>query len=220
MGSPALGAGLSRSGAPVGLLGGTFDPIHNGHLAIAAAVRAALDLAGIVFIPAGIPPHKPGQRITSGEDRRAMVALAIAGQPDFSLSTIELDRPGPSYAVDTLAQLAQPAGRGNSFQQPLEFVLSAEAFAGFPSWHEPGRILELARLAVVPRVGARPLDLDWLNAHLPAWRERVDFVDSPLVSISASNIRDRVRAGLPIDGLVPPAVAQYIHVHRLYTQPL
>ena len=217
MGSPALGAGLSRAGAPIGLLGGTFDPIHNGHLAIATAVRAALDLDGIMFIPAGIPPHKPGQQISPGEDRRAMVELAIAGQPAFSLSTVELDRPGPSYAVDTLAELAGPDARD---RRPLEFVLSAEAFAGFPTWREPGRILELARLAVVPRAGARAFDAVWLDAHLPAWRDRVDFVDGPLLSVSASTIRDRVRAGLPIDGLVPPGVADYIHAHRLYTHPL
>ncbi len=211
---------MSQAGSPVGLLGGTFDPIHTGHLAIAAAVRDALDLAGIVFIPAGIPPHKPGQKVSPGEDRRAMIALAIAGQPDFSLSTIELDRAGPSYAVETLAQLAGKADPDGSFRRPLEFVLSAEAFAGFPGWREPGRILQLARLAVVPRVGAGPLDLDWLDGHLPAWRERVDFVDGPLVAVSASTIRDRVRAGLPIDRLVPLAVAEYIHAHRLYTQPL
>ena len=130
---------MSPAGSSVGLLGGTFDPIHNGHLAIAAAVRDALDLAGIVFIPAGIPPHKPGQQVSPGEDRRAMVALAIAGRPDFGLSTIELDRPGPSYAVDTLAQLADsdgPAGPDGSPGRSLEFVLSAEAFAGFPGWRE------------------------------------------------------------------------------------
>lgn len=208
---------MTRAGAPIGLLGGTFDPIHNGHLAIATAVRTALDLAGIVFIPAGLPPHKPGLTVTPGEDRRAMVALAIAAEPAFSLSTIELDRPGPSYAVDTLAQLV---GNGVDGSRPLEFVLSAEAFARFPTWREPGRILGLARLAVVPRAGARPLDVGWLDEHLPAWRERVDFVDCPLVSVSASTIRDRVRAGLPIDGLVAPAVADYIRAHRLYTDPL
>ena len=145
-----------------------------------------------------------------------MVALAIAPEATFSLSTIELDRPGPSYAVDTLAKLA---GNSASRRPPLEFVLSAEAFAWFPTWREPGRILELARLAVAPPAGARPVDVGWLDQHLPAWRERVDFVDAPLVSVSASTVRDRVRAGLPIDGLVPPAVADYIHAHRLYTDP-
>ena len=217
MGPPAVGDGLTRPGAPIGLLGGTFDPIHNGHLAIAAAVRAALDLDGIVFIPAGIPPHKPGQAVTAGEDRRAMVALAIAPEAAFSLSTIELDRPGPSYAVDTLAALV---GDGADRRRSFEFVLSAEAFAAFPTWREPGRILDLARLAIVPRAGARPLDVGWLDEHLPAWRERVDFVDCPFVPVSASTIRDRVRAGLPIDGLVAPAVADYIHAHHLYTDPL
>jgi len=211
-----VGERLSRA-APTGLLGGTFDPIHNGHLAIAAAVRAALDLAGVVFIPAGIPPHKPGQPVSPAADRRAMVELAIADEPAFSLSTIELDRPGRSYTVDTLAALA-----GDRFEVPggLEFILSAEAFAGFPTWHQPARILDLARLAVVPRAGARQLDRDWLDANLPGWRDRVDFVDGPLVDVSASVIRDRVRAGRSIAGLVPPAVADYIHRHHLYTEAL
>jgi nicotinate-nucleotide adenylyltransferase len=204
---------LTRGAARVGVLGGTFDPIHDGHLAIAAAVRDALGLSGIVFIPAGIPPHKPGQAVSPGADRRAMVELAIADDPTFSVSSIELDRPGPSYSVDSLAALAGGAGESRG----LEFILSAEAFAGFSTWHEPGRILDLARLAVVPRAGARPVDAAWLDQHLPAWRERVDFVDGPLVDVSASVIRDRVWAGLPIDGLVPPAVADYIAAHHLYT---
>lgn len=209
---------MSRASAPLGLLGGTFDPIHDGHLAIAAAVRAALKLDEVVFIPAGIPPHKPGQEISPGEDRRAMIELAIAGEPAFRLSTIELDRPGPSYAVDTLAELARPDARGRP-ARPLEFILSSEAFAGFPSWREPGRILELTRLAVVPRAGVRPIDAAWFDGQLPDWRKRVDFIDGPQVSISASTIRDLVRAGRSIDGMVPPAVAAYIHDHRLYTDP-
>ena len=144
---------MTRAGPRIGLLGGTFDPIHNGHLAIARAVRTALGLAGVVFIPAGMPPHKPGQSVSPAADRRAMVELAIAGEPGFSLDPIELERPGPSYSVDTLAVLA--GARTGADAPLLEFILSAEAFAGFPSWHEPGRILELARLAVVPRGGAR-----------------------------------------------------------------
>ena len=208
---------MTAAGGRLGLLGGTFDPIHNGHLAIARSVRASLDLERVVFIPAGIPPHKPGQRVTPGVDRAAMVALAIAGDAGLDLSTIELDRPGPSYAVDTLAALAD-AKSGEL--RTLEFVLSAEAFAGFPTWREPGRILELARLAVVPRAGARPIDDAWMDASLPGWRERVDFVDGPLVDVSASVIRDRVRAGASIEGLVPEAVADYIRAHRLYTEPL
>ena len=204
---------MTRGGAKVGVLGGTFDPIHDGHLAIAAAVRDALGLSEVVFIPAGIPPHKPGQAVSSATDRRAMVELAIGGDPTFRVSSIELDRRGPSYSVDTLAALAGGSGE----PRPLEFILSAEAFAGFPTWHEPGRILELARLAVVPRAGARRFDAGWLDEHLPAWRDRVDFVDGPLLDVSASVIRDRVRAGLPIDGLVPPAVADYIAAHHLYT---
>jgi nicotinate-nucleotide adenylyltransferase len=198
----------------VGLLGGTFDPIHDGHLAIATRVQDALGLIGVIFIPAGMPPHKPGQAVSPAADRAAMIALAIADQPGFSLSTIELERPGPSYTADTLAALSTGPGAG----QPLEFILSAEAFAGFPTWHEPGRILDLARLAVVPRAGAGPIDTAWLDAALPAWRERVDFVESASIDISASVIRDRVRAGSSIAELVPPAVADYILTHHLYTE--
>ena len=208
---------MTRATAPAGLLGGTFDPIHYGHLVIAATVRMALGLAGVVFIPAGIPPHKPGQAVSPAADRRAMVELAIGSEPAFSLSSIELDRPGRSYTVDTLAGLA---GDDRYAAGGLEFILSAEALAGFPTWREPARILELARLAVVPRAGARPFDRDWFDAHLPGWSERVDFVDGPLIDVSASEIRDRARAGLPIDGLVPPGVADYIDRHHLYTDAL
>ena len=208
---------MTRAAAPVGVLGGTFDPIHNGHLAIASMVRAALDLAGVVFIPAGIPPHKLGQPISPAADRRAMVELAIGADPAFSMSTIELDRPGRSFTVDTLSALAgdRPATAGG-----LEFILSAEALAGFPTWREPARILELARLAVVRRAGARLFDTAWFDANLSGWRQRIDFVDGPLVDISASDIRDRVRAGASIDGLLPPGVADYIHRHHLYTGAL
>ena len=219
-----MGERLTRPGATtdeavgetVGVLGGTFDPIHDGHLAIARRVRAALGLAGVVFIPAGMPPHKPGQDVSPGADRAAMIALAIAGDPGFSLSTIELDRPGPSYTADTLVTLVAGCEPGHA----LEFILSAEAFAGFPSWHEPGRILALARLAVVPRAGARPIDTAWLDTNLPTWRDQVDFVDAPSIDVSASVIRDRVRAGRSIDRLVPAAVADYITAHHLYTDAL
>jgi nicotinate-nucleotide adenylyltransferase len=214
--------------ARLGILGGTFDPIHDGHLAIAAAVEAALELETILFIPAAVPPHKVGRTISPAADRRAMVELAIAGHPSWALSTIELDRPGPSYSVDTLAELARSGeplsgeisrDPSNRATRILEFILSAEALAGFPDWHEPGRILELARLAVVPRSTSRPPDLGRLDRDLPGWRSRVDFVDSPLVATSASTIRERVRAGLAIGGLVPEAVAAYIRERRLYTDP-
>ncbi len=219
---------MSGSPAGLGVLGGTFDPIHDGHLAIAAAVQAALELEMILFIPAGIPPHKVDRTISPAADRRAMVELAIVGHPSWVLSTLELDRPGPSYSVDTLAELARSGDTGPDGGSPdassraarvLEFILSSEAFAGFPDWHEPGRILELARLAVVPRAASRPLDPDRLDRDLPGWRAKVDFVNAPLVATSASTIRERVRAGLAIEGLVPEKVAAYIRERRLYTDP-
>ena len=203
VGSPALGGRLSRAAVPVGLLGGTFDPIHDGHLAIAAAVRTALELDEVVFIPAGIPPHKPGQEISpargppgdgrAGDRRRAGVpARARSSWTGRDRRTRSIR--WPSWLARQTEE--QPA-------RSLEFILSAEAFAGFPAWREPGRILGLARLAVVPRAGARPIDADWLDGHLPGWRERVDFIEGPRVSISASTIRDRVRAGRSIEGIGP-----------------
>jgi nicotinate-nucleotide adenylyltransferase len=202
-----------------GILGGTFDPIHDGHLAIAAAVQAALGLGAILFVPAGIPPHKPGRAISPGADRLAMIELAIAGRPSWSVSPIELDRPGPSYSVDTLTALAASEGGPVAGARSPEFILSAEAFAGFPAWRQPGRILELARLAVVPRAGARVYPAEQLDRELPGWRARVDFVDARLVDVSASTIRARVRAGESIVGMVPAAVAAYIRERRLYTDP-
>ena len=216
MGSPGLGRVRAiEPSSRLGVLGGTFDPIHNGHLAIAAAVQATLGLDAILFIPAGVPPHKSGRQISPGSDRRAMVELAITGRPPWSSSSIELDRPGPSYSVDTLAELSRPGDEG----QALELILSTEALAGLPEWHEPLRILELARLAVVPRAGAGLLDTARLDRELGAWRDRVDFVDAPPVAISASGIRERIRSGRSIEGLVPDAVAAYIEDHRLYTDP-
>ncbi len=139
--------------AAVGILGGTFDPIHIGHLAIAEEAREALGLEQVLFVPTRMPVHKPGRPVTAAEHRVAMVAAAIAGNPAFALERTEVDRDGPSYAVDTLEGLvdaAQASGRAVEYT----FILSAEAYAGLPSWHRPARLLELCRMAVVPRPGA------------------------------------------------------------------
>lgn len=196
-----------------GVLGGTFDPIHLGHLAIAEQVRESLDLAGVLFVPAGMPWHKPDRLITPATHRIAMVELAIDGNPCFRLSHAEVDRPGPSYAVDTLGSLM-------STYSELVFILSVEALWRFPMWREPSRILELCRLAVVPRHGHRAPGRPWLAEHFPGQEERVLFLDGPDLGQSASDVRERASSGRSIRYLVPDRVADYIRSHHLYTSPL
>lgn len=202
----------------VGILGGTFDPIHVGHLAIAEEVREALGLARVLFVPSRLPVHKAGRTVSPAEDRVAMVALAIAGNPAFALSRAEVDRAGPSYAVDTLELMADEA-RAAGHELDLTFILSAEAYAALPTWHRPERILELCRMAVVPRLGVPPADPKAIARRLPGAERRTVLVDGPLLDISASRIRARVAAGRSIRYLVPDAVIAYIGDHDLYAGP-
>ncbi len=212
----------------LGILGGTFDPVHLGHLAVAAAARDALGLARLLFVPAGDPWQKRDRPVTAASHRVAMIELAIAGAKGFACSRIEVDRPGPSYTVDTLEALAadeRDAGR----DPDLWLVLSAESLAGLPTWRDPERILDLARLAVVPRGTAPSLGPDgrprpvadpaWVVATYPGREERFRFLDGPRIDLSATEIRARVAAGRSIAGLVPDAVAAYIGDHALYTDP-
>ena len=194
----------------VGLLGGTFDPIHHGHLAIAEEAREALGLERVLFVPAAQPPHKPGRPVTHAADRLAMVRLAVAGNPSFAVSEVEVARGGASYTVETLTTL-----RGAGIVDPW-FILSSEALADFPAWREPARILELCRLAVVPRAGYEPLDPAWVEARFPGGAERVTFLAGPLLPISGSVVRRRAAAGRSVRYLVPDAVAAYIAENRLY----
>ena len=202
----------------VGILGGTFDPIHYGHLAIAEEVREALQLDRILFVPAARPPHKVDEEVAPATDRAAMVALAIAGNPDFSMSRIELERDGPSYTADTLGELADEAAR-QRVARSLYFIISAEALANLRTWHQPERILELARLAVVPRPGAPLPDAAALASMLPGGSDsvaRVECVETLPLANSSSDVRARAAAGRSVRYLVPPAVESYIHDHRLY----
>jgi nicotinate-nucleotide adenylyltransferase len=206
MGGGALGS------APVnlGVMGGTFDPIHLGHLAVAEEAREVLDLERILFVPAGLPPHKPAGEVTSIEHRLAMVELAIADNRAFELSRIEVDRPGPSYTVDTLETLAAGGDR-------VTVILSAETFAELPTWHEPWRLFEAARVAVAPRWGYPAPDPDWLAATFPGREDRVSYLEGPRLGVSSTALRARVAAGRSIRYLVPQPVAAYIAANNLYT---
>jgi len=192
-------------------MGGTFDPIHVGHLAIAEEAREALGLDRILFVPAGQPPHKPVGSVTPVEHRVAMVEIAIADNAAFELSTVEIDRTGPSYTVDTIEALA----RANPDAQ-LHLILSAETFAELPTWHEPGRLFEAARMAVVPREGYPAPDPGWLAGAFPGREDRVEYLGGPRLGLSSTALRARVAAGRSIRYLVPPAVEAYIADHDLY----
>jgi nicotinate-nucleotide adenylyltransferase len=190
-------------------MGGTFDPIHLGHLAVAEEAREVRDLERILFVPAGQPPHKSPAEVSRIEHRRAMVELAIADNPAFEISSIEIDRPGPSYTVDTLERLAAGGDQ-------LTVILSAETFAELPTWHEPQRLFEAARVAVAPRWGYPAPDPGWLAATFPGREDRVSYLEGPRFGVSSTALRARVAAGRSIRYLVPRAVADYIAAHRLY----
>lgn len=204
----------------LGVFGGTFDPVHVAHLALAQEAAESLGLERVLFVPAGSPPHKPGVPVTPGADRLAMVELAIAGNERFVASRIELDRAGPSYTVDTLEALA--SGRpseGVPSMADLTLILSADAFMGLPSWHEPRRVLELARLAVAPRDGYPEAGPAFMETHFPDLAGRVVYLDGPRIRLSASALRERAAAGRSLRYLVPDAVAAYIGDHGLYRIP-
>jgi nicotinate-nucleotide adenylyltransferase len=223
MGGAALGADVSDGPRPLvsgslGVFGGTFDPIHFAHLAVAEEAAEALGLERVLFIPAGEPPHKPGRAIAPAEDRLAMVERAIAGNPRFAADRLELDRPGPSYTVDTLEALRATRAAAAT-PRDLVLILSAEAFLGVMTWREPRRILELARIVVAPRDGYPSAGPDFLAEHLPDLADRATFLDSPRLRVSASELRARAAAGRSLRYLVPDAVIAYIGDHGLYQNP-
>lgn len=195
-----------------GVFGGTFDPIHYAHLAVAEAAREALGLRRVLFVPAAQPPHKPDRAVAQSEHRFAMVRAAISDNRSFEISRIELDRDGPSYTVETLASL-----RAADPQQSLALILSAESFAELPTWHDPARILELTdAIVVAPRYGYEEVDRSFLARHFPSSSAEAVFLDGPRIRLSASEIRERAAAGRSIRYLVPDAVAAYIGDHGLY----
>jgi len=196
----------------IGILGGTFDPIQLAHLAVAEEVRARLDLAEIIFVPTGQPWLKANSPVAVAEHRVQMVRLAIADKPYFKLSTVEIDRAGPSYSVDTIAELQGQLGAGDE----LFFILGWDSLAELPLWHEPSRLIQMCRLVAVPRPGYSVPDLKKLEAKIPGLSQRVILMDKPEIDISATEIRNRVARGLSIHHLVPEPVERYIKQHSLY----
>ena len=183
----------------LGVLGGSFDPVHHGHLIAARTLREKLELDVVMLIPAGQQPFKRDGHGASGGDRVAMTELAVAGEPGLAVDRIEVDRAGPSYTVDTLAAL-----RGAQSGAELVLLVGADAAAELPAWRQAERIRELARVVVFTRAGAGVPPLDGPVVEIPA------------LEISSTDIRARVRAGLSIRYLVPETVEAYIAANGLY----
>lgn len=197
----------------LGILGGTFDPPHNGHLQIAAMAQRALQLGQIVFIPAKQPPHKLNMLVSPLQTRVAMLERALRGHPAFEISMLEVQREGPSYTVDTLRELRRERGTGAE----LVFIMGEDSLVNFPTWHQPEEIVKLCTLAVLQRPGY-DVDMDKLETEVKGVKASVIMIPAPEIPISASEIRQRVRRGESIRELVPPAVADYIRQHRLYME--
>lgn len=196
----------------LGVLGGTFDPPHVGHLILAEEACTRLDLRKVLFVPAGDPWRKTERDVTLAEHRLAMVRLMLGSDPHFEVSTLEMERAGPSYTVDTLEALHQQHGAGLE----LYFIVGEDALHDLSHWKEPGRVVSLARLAVA----RRPAGEGWSDADLEAivagLSERVVPLSMPTVDISSTALRERARAGLSLRYLVPLSVEEYIRSHGLY----
>mgnify|MGYP002332611595 CR=1 FL=1 len=200
----------------IGILGGTFDPIHYGHLVCAEAAREQFKLERVIFIPAARPPHKDLARLTPALHRFNMTVLATISNPYFEVSAVELRRPGLSYTIDTLRQLRRQFGPAAEFY----FITGVDALAGLLSWRDPAGLLAETRFIAAERPGYPGSLLNELLAQLtPAQRERIHRIQIPAVAISSTELRRRVRAGLSIKYLVPETVEQYIVKNRLYREP-
>ena len=196
----------------VGVLGGTFDPVHLGHLAIAEEVRIKLDLDRVIFIPAGQPRLRADEYLTPAIDRLRMVELATGDNPHFQVCDIEIHRSGPTYTVDTLVELGQRFGPDTS----LYFIVGADILGQFHRWKDPEKVLEACHLVVVSRAGHQ--DDDW-----PEWfqgadsaKDKVAQLEIPMVDISGTEIRRRASLGESVRHLVPDLVAEYIQDRKLY----
>ncbi len=221
---------MDDRGTPVALFGGTFDPVHTGHLRMAIEVRETLEIPRVVLLPCLQPPHKPGRPLSAAGHRLAMVSAAVAGIPGFEASDIEIRRGGPSYSLRTVRDFL----REEPDSRPL-FLLGADSFAEIATWHKYPELLSSCDFVLLPRPGAPPEPpppagvriekedpgcYSWkgVSYRLPGGR-RLLCPSLPALDISSSSIREKVRSGRCIRGLVPPGVERYIYEHGLYSDP-
>ncbi|HIE09511.1 MAG TPA: nicotinate-nucleotide adenylyltransferase [Armatimonadetes bacterium] len=204
---------MGRKWKRIGIMGGTFDPIHYGHLVAAEEARWRFDLEVVIFVPAGQPPHKPSEGITDKEHRYNMVVLATCPNPYFLVSRVEIDRPGPSYAIDTVREFKRKLGQ----DVEIYFITGADAVLEILTWREAERLVELCDFIAATRPG---YDLEAMYRELPEkFLKHIHPLPIPGMAISSTEIRRRVREGLPIRYLTPEPVEQYILKHGLYKEP-
>ena len=199
----------------VGLYGGTFDPVHCGHLIIARAVQEQALLERIIFLPSASPPHKQGAGLLACEHRAEMVRLAIADEPELSFSDFDLTREGPSYTVDTVLHFRKTLGDDVA----LHWIIGADSLAELMTWHRVSELVDACRIVTAGRVGWDRESWSALRAELnevQVQRLEADVLDTPVIQISSTEIRDRIRRGLSVRFLVPDAVLGYIDAHGLY----
>ena len=196
----------------VGIFGGTFDPVHVGHLLLAEEARVVLALNEVLFIPTGQPWLKAGTKVGEGRHRMAMVELAVAANPGFRASDMEIRRPGPTYTVDTLTVLRDELGPSVE----LYVILGIDAVNDLGRWHLPERIFELGTVVAAPRPGSQSLDARALDSVSSGASQKIMLLDTPLVGVSGRGIRRRVCNGQSIRYMVPDSVAAYIHAQGLY----
>ena len=196
--------GPARAGRRLGVMGGTFDPIHHGHLVAASEVAARFGLDEVIFVPTGEPWQKDERQVSAGEHRYLMTVIATASNPRFTVSRVDLDRPGPTFTIDTLTDLKREHPDDTLF-----FITGADALAAMMSWKDAEKLAELAHLIGVTRPGYRLSD-----PRLPGGA--VTLVEVPAMAISSTACRERVSQGMPVWYLVPDGVVQYITKYRLY----
>jgi nicotinate-nucleotide adenylyltransferase len=198
----------------IGIFGGTFDPPHLGHLILASEARSKLQLDRLLWVLTPIPPHKPDQPISPLEDRLAMLKLALADEPEFELSTVDMDRPGPQYTLDTIKLLAQKYPGAE-----LIPLIGGDSLHDLPTWHEPRELVAACHeIAVMRRLGDS-IDLSQLEKQIPGITAKVRFVEAPLLEIASHEIRQRAAGSLPFRYYVLPSVYHYIIEHKLYMNP-
>jgi nicotinate-nucleotide adenylyltransferase len=201
----------------IGVLGGTFDPIHLGHLIVAEDIREKLGLGEVLFIPAGRPwlKLKEEKTVSAVEHRLAMVRLAVASNPYFKVSTMEIERPGLSYSIDTVLELKAKLGA----RAEIYFIVGPDALAELPRWKEPARLVELCQVVGIGRPGYARANLRKLERSVPGASQRIMVVEVPQINVSSTDIRKRVTQGLSIRYLVSETVEKYIAEHGLYVSP-
>lgn len=195
----------------LGVLGGTFDPVHFGHLFAAEEAADRLGLYRVLFVPTREPPHKQAEPVATAEQRLAMVRLAVDGNPLFEVCTLELERAGPSYTVDTLGALGRLYPRDE-----LHFIVGMDSLRDMPLWYQPRGVASLARIVAVARGGEGPVDLREVEALVPEVRGRVSVIERPALEISGTELRRRIAEGHPVRYLVPDSVIAYIEEQGLY----